>query len=274
MNNNRPFLFDCDLKPNKHSAHPFSGLGIIKNSRQHLLNNRKTNLFFLIEKRYSWMNKYIKENNKGIELGRGTGIGALHIKSKHFELTDVLKNEWVTQIVDAHQMPFENSSLDFIITNNVIHHLSKPIVFLNECSRVLRKEGKLLIQETHLSLFMRILINIVRHEGYSYNVDAFDSEAICNDPNDPWSANLALADLLFGDSKLFAEKVKYLKIDSKKYTEFFIWPLSGGVAHIIPVPNINRKLLELINFLDKIIISISKNIFPLQIQIVLSNNKM
>ena len=273
MNNNRPFLFGGDLKP-KPGMHPFSGLETIKNSRQYLLNNRKTNLFFLIEKRYSWMNKYIKENGKGIELGCGTGIGELHIKSKHFELTDVLKNEWVTQIVDAHKMPFENSSLDFIIINNAIHHLFKPIVFLNECSRVLRKEGKLLIQDTHLSLFMRILINIVKHEGYSYNVDVFDSETICNDPNDSWSANLALPDLLFGDSKLFAEKVKYFKIDSKKYTEFFIWPLSGGVASIIPVPNINRKVLEFINFLDKIIISISKNIFPLQIQIVLSNNKM
>ena len=44
-------------------------------------------IFFLIEKRYSWMNKYIMENDKGIELGCGTGIGELHIKSKYFELS-------------------------------------------------------------------------------------------------------------------------------------------------------------------------------------------
>lgn len=272
MKNNRPLLFGGDLIP-KHGAHLFSELETINNSRQHLLNNRKTTLFYLIGERYSWMNKYIMENDKGIELGCGTGIGELHIKSKYFELTDVLKSEWITQIVDAHKMPFENSSLDFIIINNVMHHLSKPIVFLNECSRVLRKEGKLLIQAIHLSLFMRILLNIVKHEGYSYNVDVFDPESICNNPNDPWSSNNALPDLLFGDSKLFAEKVKYFKIDSKKYTEFFIWPLSGGVASIISAPNINRKVLEFINYLDNIIISISKNIFPLQMQIVLNNNK-
>ncbi|MDP7197350.1 MAG: class I SAM-dependent methyltransferase [SAR202 cluster bacterium] len=269
---NRPFLFAGDLIA-KHGKHPFSGMQTIKEARKDLLNNRNTNIFFLIEKRYSWMNKYIKENDKGIELGCGTGIGELHIKSKNFELTDVLKSEWITQIVDAHKMPFENSSLDFIIINNAIHHLSKPIVFLKECSRVLRKEGKLLIQDSHLSLVMRILINIVKHEGYSYDVDVFDPEIICNDSNDPWSANLSLPDLLFADSKLFAKKVKYFKIDYKKYTEFFIWPLSGGVASIIPVPNINRKVLEFINFLDNIIISISKNIFPLQQQIVLSNKK-
>ena len=68
-------------------------------------------------------------------------------------------------------------------------------------------------------------------------------------------------------------KIKF-QITSKKYTEFIIWPLSGGVASLIPVPNLNRKVLEFISFLDKIIISMSKNVFPLQQQIVLSNNKM
>jgi hypothetical protein len=116
-------------------------------------------------------------------------------------------------------------------------------------------------------------MNIVRHESYSYNIDVFDPKVDCNNTNDPWSANIALPDLLFGNTKLFNEKVKYLEIESKKYTEFFIWPLSGGVASLIPVPNLNRKVLEFICFLDKTIVSMSKNIFPLQQQIVLSNNK-
>jgi hypothetical protein len=120
---------------------------------------------------------------------------------------------------------------------------------------------------------MRILMNITKHESYSYNINVFDPKVDCNNPDDPWSANNALPDLLFGNSKLFHEKVKYFKILSKKYTEFIIWPLSGGVGSLIPVPHINKSVLEFINFLDKIIISMSKNIFPLQQQVVLSNNK-
>ena len=185
-----------------------------------------------------------------------------------------MKHDWVSQIVDAQKMPFKDSTLDFIILNNTIHHLSKPIIALSECSRVLKNKGKVLIQDVHLSLIMRILMNITRFESYSYNINVFDPKVVCNNPDDPWSANNALPDLLFGNSNLFHEKVKYFRIVSKKYTEFIIWPLSGGVASLIPVPNLNRKVLEFISFLDKIIVSISKNAFPLQQQIVLSNNKM
>ena len=269
---NRPYLFSSDLAARR-GKHPFSEKKTIKEAREHLLKNFNTNIFFLIKKRYSWMNNYINEFDRGVELGCGTGVSELHIKSKNFELTDIMSHDWISKIVDAHKMPYEDSSLDFIIINNAIHHLSKPIVFLSECSRVLKNKGKVLIQDCHLSLFMRILMNIVRHESYSYNADVFNPNVDCNKTNDPWSANIALPDLLFGNTKLFNEKVKYFEIESKKYTEFFIWPLSGGVASLIPVPNFNKKILEFICFLDKIIISMSKDIFPLQQQIVLSNKK-
>ena len=270
---NRPFLFAGDLIA-KRGKHPFSEMKTIEEARKHLLINKNTNIFFLIKKRYVWMNKYINEFDHGIELGCGTGISELHINSKNFKLTDIMSHDWVNQIVDAQKMPFKDSTLDFIILNNTIHHLSKPIVVLSECSRVLKHKGKVLIQDVHLSLIMRILMNITKHESYSYNINVFDPKLVCNDPDDPWSANNALPDLLFGNSKLFHEKIKHFKIISKKYTEFIIWPLSGGVGSLISVPNINRKVLEFICFLDKIIVSMSKNVFPLQQQIVLSNHKM
>ena len=120
---NRPLLLAGDLVA-KHGKHPFSEMQTIKKARKDLLNNRNTNIFFLIEKRYSWMNKYINEFDRGIELGCGTGVSEIHINSKNFKLTDIMKHDWVNQIVDAQKMPFEDSSLDFIILNNTIHHLS------------------------------------------------------------------------------------------------------------------------------------------------------
>ena len=140
----RPLLFASDLisKPGKH---PFSETKTIEDARNHLLLNRNTNIFFLIKKRYSWMNKYINEFDHGIELGCGTGISKLHINSKNFKLTDIMSHDWVSQMVDAQKMPFEDSSLDFIILNNTIHHLSKPLAVLTECSRVLKNKGKVLM---------------------------------------------------------------------------------------------------------------------------------
>ena len=35
---------------------------------------------------------------------------------------------------------------------------------------------------------MRFLLRLMRHEGYSYDVNVFDENCVCNDPADPWSA--------------------------------------------------------------------------------------
>ena len=64
---NRPFLFAGDFTPSC-GKHPFSEMQKIKEARKHLLNNRNTNIFFLLKKRYSWMNKYINEFDNGIEI--------------------------------------------------------------------------------------------------------------------------------------------------------------------------------------------------------------
>ncbi len=45
-------------------------------------------------------------------------------------------------IGDAHKIPLQTDSLDYIITFNAIHHFRLP-QFLKEASRVLKNNGKL-----------------------------------------------------------------------------------------------------------------------------------
>ena len=52
---------------------------------------------------------------------------------------DIRKWDWV--IGDAQYLPFRDNSLDGIIASHVIEHLNDPLQFIEECFRVLKKEG-------------------------------------------------------------------------------------------------------------------------------------
>ena len=52
---------------------------------------KPTNLTFLLEKRFSWMNKFIKKKKLIYELGCGAGFSREFIKNKNLVLTDFYK---------------------------------------------------------------------------------------------------------------------------------------------------------------------------------------
>ena len=153
----------------------------------------------------------------------------------------------------------------------MIHHLAKPYLFINECERVLKPKGRLIVQEINNSLMMRIILRIMHHEGYSYEVDPFDRNSICNDPEDLWSGNNAIPNLLFDDIKKFEKSFNFHCI-FRKYTEFLIFPISGGVTAKTKTIQLPQWILILIFRIDKILISFSKKIFALQMQLVLTKN--
>ena len=239
-------------------------------AREKYLNNQPSNLKFLLNKRYNWMNEYIKKNDSGIEVGCGSGLSKEFIKKK-YELTDFTDYHWVDKKVNALEMPYKDNSHDFIISCNMIHHLAKPCLFFSECRRVLKPKGKLIIQEVNSSFFMRLLLNILNHEGYSYEVNPFDINEVCNDPKDLWSGNNALPEILFRDSKKFEKEFRF-KIVNNEFTEFMIFPLSGGVVSNIWTINLPWTILKIIDMADSLLCKLFPSIFALQRRIVLVND--
>ncbi len=45
---------------------------------------------------------------------------------------------------DAHQLPFDDESIDSVLAGELVEHLMQPIQFFLECNRVLKEEGKLI----------------------------------------------------------------------------------------------------------------------------------
>ena len=109
----------------------------------------------------------------------------------------------------------------------------------------------------------------MRHEGYDFTVDVFDRNLICTDPDDLWSANCAIPNLLFDDKALFEKNIPYFSIERATFSELFLFLNSGGViakTKCIPLPWL---MLKMVDKIDDFLISLSKKTFALQRQIVL-----
>ena len=235
--------------------------------RERALDRSNINLQFLIEKRFTWMNDYIKEDMHGVEIGAGIGVTRDYIKTNNIELTDCYYHPWIDRVVDAMKLPYEDNSIDFLILSNVIHHVASPVLFFEAANRVLRKKGFILINDVKCSLVVRILFRILNHEGYSYDLDIFDRALLVNKPDLPWSANNAVCDLLFSDQERF-QKETGLKIIEDKPVEFFVFLLSGGISSEFKTIKLNRKILIILDKIDSILSRLS-SIFPLSRQTVI-----
>lgn len=248
-----------------------TNVGNVKLARENFLQNKPSNLDFLLKKRFSWMNQFIDSSMKGIEVGCGHGLSKEYINHE-YKLTDFADNYWVEEKVDALNMPYKDNSLDFIISSNMIHHLARPSQFFSECKRVLKPNGRIIVQEIHASFFMRLLLKLAKHEGYSYDVNPFNKNTICNDPNDLWSANCALPEILFDDVNKFEKEFQF-KISDNEFNEFVIFPLSGGVIATKKTLNLPGFLLNIIDSVDTLVCKVAPNIFALQRKLVLTNVK-
>ncbi len=51
------------------------------------------------------------------------------------------------QLADAKQLPYPEASFDAIISNSLVHHLSKPELFFRELARLIKPTGGLLIRD-------------------------------------------------------------------------------------------------------------------------------
>ena len=156
--------------------------------------------------------------------------------------------------IDALNLPFKKNSVDVFICSHMIHHVANPYNFLSKALECLKPGGMILISEVNTSLLFRFLLRIMRHEGWSYIVNVFSSSSICNDPNDKWSANCAIPQILFNDINKFEKVFKGSKIVHKKLTEALIFPISGGVNAKTITINFPSIILKFIDKVDLLLI--------------------
>ncbi|MFZ2486574.1 MAG: class I SAM-dependent methyltransferase [Anaerolineae bacterium] len=115
--------------------------------------------------RYYWAGTYCSDKDV-IEAacGTGPGLGYLAKRARSLRAGDFTPNILaITQAhygdridlqqFDAQQMPFDDHSADVIILFEALYYLPQPERFVEECRRVLRSGGKVIIANANKDLF-------------------------------------------------------------------------------------------------------------------------
>tara|TARA_X000000950_G_C13790958_1_gene609315 strand:- start:398 stop:1207 length:810 start_codon:yes stop_codon:yes gene_type:complete len=253
------------------SENKMSSIADTKMARDLYYSAKYPNVKFLLEKRFSWMNNFIKKEDKGIEVGSGAGFTKDFIKNKNFKLTDLGDDVHLDfKNIDAQNTRFEKESFDYVIASNMIHHIPFPMKFFREMNRILKRNGKLIIFESHCSIMFQIATSIMKHEGFDFTLNVWDEKNPKSDENNAWHGNIAVPHLIFDDKDGFRKNLGPLfKIEYDKFTECLIFLNSGGVTSKTKCIPMNRLFLNILHSIDKILVKFFPNIFCMGRRIVL-----
>ena len=248
--------------------------GNVEERLKYFKKGKNKNLYFVLKKRFNWMNKYIKENDIGLEVGSGPGFSKDFIYNKNLKTSDFGNHQHLDfKNIDAHDTKFKDNSFDFVIAAHVLHHIPYPIKFFKEMHRILKKNGKLLIFEAYSSIALQLITICMRHEGFDFTVNVWDEKKPKSDEKDVWSGNIAVSNLIFDDKSLFQKNLgKYFKMEHQELSEFLIFLNSGGVTSKTLCIPMNEFFMKILDFVDKILIKIFPQIFCLGRKIVLIKN--
>ena len=254
----------------KHSENRLRDEGDVAKARKAYFENQPSNLKFMLEGRYLWMNDFIRPGDKAVEIGCGSGLSREFIrKDCSLLLTDFAEHPWVEKKADALDTKIPDESFDVVFCSNMVHHVPYPKKFFTEMARILKPQGKLLIQEINCSWFLQVLLRCMRHEGWSFTQDVYSLSVPCTDKDDLWSANCAIPNLLFDDMKEFNRQVPQFKSVFHQYSEVLMLPLSGGVIAKSRTVNLPPSALSVVRAFDNLLIGISPELFALQRSIAL-----
>ena len=92
----------------------------------------------------------------------------------------------------------------------MIHHIPYPIKFFREMHRILKKDGKLIIQEAYCSIILQLITIVMRHEGFDFTKDVWSDTSPVTEDDDLWAGNIAVPHLVFDDLNIFNKDMSTL----------------------------------------------------------------
>lgn len=118
--------------------------------------------------------KHLKPPNKTLEIGCAGGhltalLAQLYPKSQvtgidvYGQSIDLARTKFPKlefKVADAHDLPFAKNTFDLVILSETIEHVVRPALVLYEINRVLKKDGRLLIEMDSGSRLFRVVWHI------------------------------------------------------------------------------------------------------------------
>ena len=241
--------------------------GDINKARDYFYKGKNKNLHKLLENRFSWINKFLSNDDKILELGSGANLLKDFIDTKIYT-SDFNNNEFLDyKNVDACNTDFSDNTFDKVISSNLIHHIAYPIKHFNEVNRILKTGGLYIIQDINCSLVTQLIVMLMKHEGYDFNIDVWKDHEIHKDPNE---GNNAIPNLIFDNKDVFNEKIgKFFDIIHHELDECLVFLNSGGISSKTFYVPLSYSFLKILKIIDKGLVKIGPKFFALGMQIVM-----
>ena len=188
----------------------------------------------------NWYRQILEQcNDKGPTLEIGGGGGNFKNFYPKAICSDYTLCPWLDLNLDAHHLPFRSDSLANIVMIDVLHHLTRPLLFIEEARRVLKTKGRLIMLEPCITPGSYLVYNYLHQEEVDFSKDIFNQD-IWNheDEKKPFDGNMAIpTELFFRNPEKFSRKFNNFPVILKKYSDYLTYPLSGGFDHSSLIPD-------------------------------------
>jgi SAM-dependent methyltransferase len=166
----------------------------------------------------------------------GGGIGNLKAHRPGIISADIQLAPWLDLVADAHRLPFASASLRNIVLFDVLHHLERPLRFLEEAARTLEPGGRIVVCEPAMTPVGFLFYRFLHPEPVRLEEDPLASGPLSRD-RDPYDSNQAIPWLLFGRERGRLESLlPQLRVVERRLFSFFAYPLSGGFRRWSALP--------------------------------------
>ncbi len=183
---------------------------------------RKRLLLDWYERLYGFVCSNLATGIQNVEIGAGSSF--LYKQIPGLIKSNVLTVQGNDLTFDAYAMPFEDGSMDNIILIDVLHHMEKPESFFEEAFRVIRRRGRILLNDPYMSILSFMVWMHLHPEDCNMSKPGFDP-AHAGDPLK--DANSASATLLFSRDRFEKINPGFRMVNSFYHSKFEYW-LAGG----------------------------------------------
>ena len=251
-------------KPNR-----FSFVGNVIAARHSLLTNLTPSTHHLLNSRFTWFKYRIEPGKLLIELGSGPALLPIFLNHNLIVTTDITNNPLVdSPLFDLQSL--KDSSVDYFFLSHMIHHVAFPLDLLATLSSKLKPTGSIFISDVNDSLFLRLILRIMRHEGWSRKYPLTTDHIPQCDPSDPWSANCSITSSLSELPAPYLRQRCNLVQVYLSHVELFDVLLSGGIiSRLQSIPKLPSILLNLLLIFQKPLLAFFPNIFALGLHVEL-----
>jgi glycosyltransferase involved in cell wall biosynthesis len=221
-------------------------------------NSSKPALQAYLKSIYARVKKDLLIDGEYLELGAGAGISKDFLGEYKIHRTEYMETQDsdIQGDVDAHALPFKNEAFDGVFLFDTFHHFKTPLVALDECIRVTKPGGVIILIEPYVSYLSYPVYKIFHFEQTTWSYKFKLSEDVKKAPeNGDQGISKALTRIL-KKSKYREEDLKISGWKASLLTPFSFF-LTGGTSSPINIPvGVIKLFIEFEKFLPKFILKL------------------